>query len=92
MKIKNVKIRNEKWEIHDQEELKVPLLGLCDYEHKRISAPFDGDERHELDTIIHEVMHASLPDLNEDAIAESAETLANILWELNWRKNFDEIK
>ena len=38
-----------------------------------------------LDVLIHEGLHACLPDLDEDAVAETAEDLAGLLWRLGWR-------
>lgn len=90
MSINTLKIRGKRWKSKDVESLKEGLLGLCDYEDKTIIAPFEGDELHELDTIIHECLHAGYPDLNEEAIDEFATDLANILWKLNWRKVIDD--
>ena len=73
----------------DPNQLPNGLLGECHYENKVISAPFHGDQLHELGTIIHEYLHAGFPDLNEEAIEEFATDLANILWKLNWRKDLD---
>ena len=47
--------------------------------------PIHGDTREDLDTIIHEALHACT-ELNEDAVEESAESIARLLWRLGWRK------
>lgn len=41
--------------------------------------------RLELDTLIHEVTHASFPDAAEEHVHEAASDLARILWELGYR-------
>jgi hypothetical protein len=38
-----------------------------------------------LDTLLHECIHASLPDLREESVEEIATGIANILWELGYR-------
>jgi len=43
-------------------------------------------EQSELDTVIHEILHAAYPDLEEDAVGQTAEALAKVLWRLGWRK------
>lgn len=42
--------------------------------------------RVELDTHIHEMLHACLWDLDEEAVCESAEDIARALWRLGYRK------
>lgn len=39
-----------------------------------------------MDTIIHEVIHAVRPELSEEAVLETATTIAKTLWKLNYRK------
>ncbi len=43
-----------------------------------------------LDTEIHEFLHAAYPDLNEEAVCETATDLAKILWMLGYRLNEDK--
>jgi hypothetical protein len=42
--------------------------------------------RLELDTLIHEVTHASFPDAAEEHVHEAASDLARILWDLGYRR------
>jgi len=42
--------------------------------------------RQELDTYIHEMLHACLWDLDEEAITDSATDIARALWRLGYRK------
>jgi hypothetical protein len=43
-----------------------------------------------LDTLIHEMLHAAMPDLDEDAIYETASDVAKVLWDLGYRGEWDE--
>lgn len=45
--------------------------------------------RDQLETIIHEVMHASYPTVEESHITESARDMARILWDLGYRLSID---
>ena len=75
-------IRKETWSIVS--EVQEDELGFCDREGER-GQPMtigikDGlSELEELDTTIHEGLHASYPDLSEEAIDEAATDLARLL-------------
>jgi hypothetical protein len=43
--------------------------------------------RAQLETIIHEFLHASFPTASEEHVGEAGRDLARILWELSWRLN-----
>jgi hypothetical protein len=43
-----------------------------------------------MDTIIHEVLHAVRPELSEEAVLDTATTIAKVLWKFNYRKQSDE--
>jgi hypothetical protein len=84
-----IKIRNSFWEVKDESDIPNGLLGLCVYENKTLHIPFEGETKDELGTIIHEILHAVYPDLNENAVIEGENALTNALWKLKWRKNID---
>ena len=44
-------------------------------------------EADQLDTIIHEALHASLPLLDESAVHATANDLSRLLWRLRYRRN-----
>ena len=44
----------------------------------------------ELDTLIHELMHAAHWDLDEQAVNDTAEDIARVLWRLGYRRTFDK--
>ena len=62
-------------------------LGQCDFERKIINIPIAGDTLEEMDTCIHEGLHCCMPYLAEDAINQSATSIAKLLWRLGWRKH-----
>ena len=64
-------------------------LGGCEgpfVREKRMDIPLEGDSLLDLSTVIHEGVHACLWDLDEEAVTESANDIARLLWRLGWRK------
>jgi len=64
-------------------------LGGCEGPHisgREIDIPVGGSRQQDLDTCIHESIHACLWDLDEEAVSESATDIAALLWRLGWRK------
>ena len=62
--------------------------GLCDhpttpYREIWIHPSLTGETM--LDAILHEVLHAAFPDLNEDSVLQFGADAAKILWELGYR-------
>lgn len=53
---------------------------------KMIVAPVDGDKLIDLQTLIHEALHASFWDLDERAVEEADEAIGRFLWRCGWRK------
>ena len=85
---KTLTIRGRRWRLVDVANHKGKELGYCsnpDIE-KEIAIPIDGDTESELDTIIHELIHAAQWDLAEEAVEEMACSIAGALWRLGWRK------
>ncbi len=86
-----LKINNKIWKIRivKSTEMSPYYLGECDDPKyakpeiwvKRSQKPIDL-----MDTIIHEVLHAIRPELSEEAVLETATTVAKALWKLNYRK------
>ena len=81
---KTVSIRGKRWRIRF-----VPNLGdkwgECDYESRVLRIAFGQSEKDELDTLIHELLHAAT-ELEEDAVGQTAEAIAGVLWRFGWRK------
>ena len=86
-----IKIKDKTWKIKivKSTEMSPSSLGECDDPNrmkpeiwvKRTQKPIDL-----MDTIIHEVLHAVRPELSEEAVLDTATTIAKALWKLNYRK------
>ena len=75
-------IRKQTWSIVSQ--VQDGESGFCDHEGERGQPMTIGikeglSELEELDTTIHEALHAAYPDLSEEAIDEAATDLARLL-------------
>jgi hypothetical protein len=44
-----------------------------------------------LELLLHEMLHCCYPDLEEDAIATTAKSIAKVLWDLGYRAEWDEV-
>ena len=62
-------------------------VGLCDWHNRELLLKIDQTERQELGTTIHESLHGCFPWLDEDAVLQSEESIADLLWSLGWRKS-----
>ena len=86
-----LKINKKNWKVKivNSTKLSPSTLGECDHPDyakpeiwvKRNQKPLDL-----MDTIIHEVLHAVRPELCEEAVLDTATTIAKALWKLNYRK------
>jgi hypothetical protein len=46
-------------------------------------------ERNLLETVIHEVIHAARPELDEPAVDSTAASIARALYQIGWRRKLD---
>lgn len=86
-----IRINKKNWKIKivKSTEMHPQSLGECDDPSyakpeiwvKRTQKPIDL-----MDTVIHEVLHAIRPELSEEAVLDTATTIAKVLWKLNYRK------
>lgn len=60
--------------------------GLCDYKNRKLYIPMNGNSKDDLDTIIHELLHASLPEFGEWGVERITNEIVEVLWNLGWRK------
>jgi len=63
--------------------------GDCQGPHIRnrtMMIPISGGTKYDLEVILHEARHACDWDACEEAVQESSEATAALLWELGWRK------
>ena len=73
-----------KWRIYGMFGLKRGSLGSCDTDKRRMHIPVAGMTKHDLDTIIHEVLHLYfVPEFLVELIAKD---ITSLLWKLKWRK------
>lgn len=83
--VKTLKVRGKKWALRF-----VPNLGdsagQCDYTGMVIRIALGQKPQDELDTLVHEIIHAAYPDLEESAVAQGAEGVAEALWRLGYRR------
>ena len=75
-------IRKQTWTIRD--DTRPDEFGYCDLEGDRGQPRTIGirpglDEGQEMDTTLHECIHAALPDLSEEAVTEIATDCARVL-------------
>ena len=67
-----------------------PFVGWCDTAKKRplaIRFPSGlGYTREDLDTAIHESLHACFPSVGEKKIEQSAEDISRFLWRMGYRR------
>jgi len=92
--IKTQMLRGARWWIESDACLPSGQFGECVWGIPGIALPTlriptDGDGKHDLDTIIHEALHACYPDMGERAVDETGTSIAGLLWRLGWRKDLD---
>ena len=84
-----IKLRGRRWNLVAADSLHLPdLYGYTeapDKPGKRIVIVRDQASRDLLDTTIHEMLHACLPDMSEDAVLETATDIATVLHRLGAR-------
>jgi len=87
--MRSVMIRGKRFRVVDVATWEGAELGYCTNPDldKEIAIPIDGDTEAELDTIIHELLHACHWDMSEEAVEETATCVARALWRLGWRKD-----
>lgn len=60
-------------------------LGECDFSNGVIKIHHKQSPKEELDTLIHEGLHALDPDMSEKKVAHTARQLAELLWKDGYR-------
>ena len=58
--------------------------GDCDFDRRRIRVSLDLPPKRLIYVVVHEVLHGCQPDLDEQAVIETANAIANGLWKLTW--------
>lgn len=83
-----VKMRGRVWDFRRTAKRPRGAHGIADKSTRPPSIKVHAALRDEteLETIIHEALHACLWDLDEEPIEETAESIASLLWKLGYRK------
>ena len=85
-----VELRGKRWTLEVIEYLQDGSCGSIDsYDspQKRILIALNQTPIDLLDTVIHECLHACIPDLDENAVTETATAIAKVLYRMNCRVN-----
>lgn len=88
-KVKQHDFRGKRYKILFKKRVKNNIIGLCDCPNdpdKAITIQRGLDEYNELQTIIHEGLHACFWDIDEEAIIETSRDMSKLLWRLGYRK------
>ena len=80
------RLRGRYWSIV-RGKLDSKLDGLCDANTRIITVRPSLTGERELEVLIHEMLHACHWDLGEEAITETSEDLARVLFRLGYRRN-----
>ena len=75
----------------DFERLPPDADGLCDFHGRYIKVRKSLRGERQLEVIIHELLHGCHWDLDEQAITETAEDLARVLYRLGYRKSTEPL-
>ena len=89
-----VTLRNKRWNLEYIEYLQDGSCGSIDppdAKSKRILVALNQTPQDLLDTVIHECLHACLPDLCEETITECATDVALVLHRMGCRLVLDEV-
>ena len=85
-----VKVNGKVWHLEFTYALPKDADGICDAPDEpskriRIRKSLTGEA--ELDTVIHELMHAAHWQLSEEAVNDTARDIARVLWRLGYRRD-----
>ena len=78
-KRRTVYINERRWKVIWDAQLRGDCYGLCDYGTRTIHLRRGQSVPDLVDTIIHEIVHARWPDLDEPAVVDISETISGFL-------------
>jgi hypothetical protein len=81
-----IKVRGQRWRLRFVTNLG-DNRGICDKPARVIRILSGQDGQMEMDTIIHEILHAALWDLDEEAVGTTANAIAEALWRVGYQRN-----
>lgn len=89
----SVKLRGKKYRVFNVRRLiDKDAHGMCDTDRPCIWINVSLKGRRLLETIIHETLHACMPDLHEVAVTEAARDIAKVVWAYGFRLGFPKKK
>lgn len=86
--VKTVNLRGKRFSISRPRRINPELLGWCINKGKpKIAVAYALNGEEELEIFIHEMLHACYWDMDEEAITDSAQSIAKALWRMGYRKS-----
>lgn len=76
-----VKIDGEAWTVQE-----AVLQGLCSHGSNTVLINPMQSDKSRLDTIVHEMVHATRPKMSEENVSRVAAACTAVLWKDGWRK------
>ena len=84
-----IEIRGEEWQLFRRKAIFYngeDHDGFCLFDSKTLLVHNDVKGREELETYVHELLHACQTDLSEEAVTDTAHSLASALWKVGYRR------
>jgi ABC-type phosphate transport system ATPase subunit len=81
-----LRIRGKRWRLRFVSHLG-ENRGICDNTDRIIRIVSNQEQEVEMDTIIHEILHAALWDLDEEAVHDTANAISAALWRVGYRRS-----
>ena len=83
----HIQIAGRRWRLtFVPRSLRRGWFGKCESATRSITIESGHPQKQELDTLIHEMLHASLDPVDEQYVQQTATDIARVLWRLGWRK------
>ena len=76
----HVRVAGVRWRVTDE-----AIDGVCDHDSNTVSVDPHQRRRKRLDTLVHEMLHATRPEMGEENVAAVAKVLTTVLWKDGWR-------
>lgn len=76
---RTIYISGQRWKIRWDAPLRGEVYGMCDYASRTIQLRLGQNVSDLVDTIIHEIVHARWPDLDESAVIDISQTISGFL-------------
>lgn len=81
-----ITIRGVKWWLRESTKKMQSCWGWCDIDKATITLCRSLRGRKRLDILVHELLHAEFPDLDESVVKQAGTDIANVLWKQGYRR------